>query len=364
MKAFKYRIYPNKTTKKSIDQTIWLCQILYNAALAERIDEYKINGNSLTYQQQQNSLPFLKENNPIYAGVYSQILQDVLKRLDKAYQAFFRRVKLGETPGFPRFQSADRYNSFTYPQGGYSILGNQLKLSKLGRVKIMLHRPMSGKIKTCTVIRKNGKYYACFTCEVEAENLPLVGGMVGIDMGIKEFCITSDGEMIENPRTYRKAEKELRQLQRSLSRKQKRSNNRRKARFGLAKQHEKVANQRRDIAYKTAKYLFSNYDTIIYEDLQIKNMVKNHHLAKSIADAGWGIFFNILESKAKQTLGKRIIAVEPKNTSQNCSQCGRKVAKTLSVRVHKCPFCGLELDRDINAAINILHKGIEVYIIQ
>lgn len=358
MICFKYRIYPNRKTKKTIDRTLWLCRTLYNAALNERIDSYKLESKSLNYYDQANSLAFLKENSPCFKQVHSQVLQDVLKRLDKAYQAFFRRVKAGETAGFPRFQGKERYNSFTYPQGGYSVVGNKLELSKIGKVRIFLHRPIEGKVKTCTIIRKNGKYYACFSCEVEPYQLPLTGQTVGIDMGIKEFCVTSDGEMIASPKTYRKAERRLKQLQRAVSRKKKGGKNRRKAVKLLAKQHEHVANQRKDIAFKTAKYLLDNYDLIAHEDLNIAGMVKNCHLAKSISDAGWGIFFNILESKAKQTLGKQVIAVDPKYTSQKCSKCGEIVPKKLSVRIHKCPHCGLEIDRDWNAAINILHRAV------
>ena len=358
IKTFKYRIYPSCSSQKAVDQTLFLCRILYNAALDERNDSYKLENKSLNYYDQANSLSFLKENNPCFKEAHSQVLQDVLKRLDKAYQAFFRRIKTGETPGFPRFQSAKRYNSFTYPQGGYSIIGNKLSLSKIGAVRIFLHRPTEGKIKTCTIVRKNDKYYACFSCEVEPKEMPITGKAVGIDVGIKEFCVTSDGEMFESPKTYRKAERKLKQFQRSVSRKKKGSKNRKKAVKQLSKQHEKVANQRKDIAFKTVKYLFEKYDLIVHEDLQIKNMVKNHHLAKSISDAGWGIFFNILESKANANAGKQLIAVDPKNTSQMCSKCAEIVPKKLSVRIHKCPHCGLEIDRDWNAAINILHRAI------
>lgn len=358
MICFKYRIYPKRKTKKAINQTLFLCRTLYNAALAERNDSYKLESKSLNYYDQANSLSFLKENSPCFKQVHSQVLQDVLKRIDKAYQAFFRRIKSGETPGFPRFQNAMHYNSFTYPQGGYSIIGNKLSLSKIGTVRILLHRPIEGKVKTCTIIRKNDKYYACFSCEVEAQELPLTGQSVGIDMGIKEFCVTSDGEMFASPKTYRKAERKLKQLQRAVSRKKKGGKNRRKAVQQLAKQHEHVANQRKDIAFKTTKYLFDNYDLIAHEDLNIAGMVKNHHLAKSISDAGWGIFFNMLESKAKTNAGKQVIAVDPKDTSQKCSKCGEHVPKKLSVRTHQCSYCGLEIDRDWNAAINILHRAI------
>jgi putative transposase len=362
VKAYKYRIYPNKKTKKEIDKTIWLCRTLYNAALNERIDEFKLNGKNINYQAQSAGLPFLKEHNDFMANVYSQVLQNVLKRVDTAYQNFFRRVKQGiEKPGFPRFQGVSRYNSFTYPQGGFSMTNNWLSLSKIGKTRVFAHRPLEGKVKTCTIIRKNGKYYVCFSCEVESQELPLTGQAVGIDMGIKVFCATSDGELIESPKTYRKAEKSLKRSQRSVSRKKKGSKRRRKAVLVLAKKHEHVANQRKDIAYKTAHSIFQQYDLIAHEDLNIKGMVKNHRLAKSISDAGWGIFFNILKSKAKQTLGKQVIAVDPRYTSQTCSHCGHVSAENRKDQAHfKCVSCGFDLNADVNAALNIKRLGLSL----
>jgi len=360
LKTYKYRIYPNKEQKQKIDTTIDLCRNLYNAALEHRIYLYKRSGISVTYNAQQNELPELKKVLPEYKTVQSQILQDVLRRLDRAYRNFFRRVKQGKKPGFPRFQSYKRYNSFTYPQSGFSLSGSHLELSKIGNLKVKLHRPVEGIIKTCTIIRKNGKYYVCFSCEAEDKVIPLTYQNVGIDMGVKEFCITSDGEMLSNPRNYRKTEAKLKKQQKTLSRKKKGSNRRRKAVRELANLHEHIANQRKDNAYKVANYLLSKYDTIVREDLQIDNMVKNRKLSKSISDAGWGIFFNILEAKAKQAPGKRVIKVDPRNTSQICSGCGQIVNKNLSERTHSCPFCGLTIDRDVNAAINILNRGLEL----
>ena len=358
IKTFKYRIYPNQKTKKTINETIRLCKNLYNIALEQRISCYKQFEKSINYNHQQNELPDLKNEFPEYKEVYSQVLQDVLRRLDKSFDGFFRRVKSGGQAGFPRFQSSKRYNSFTYAQSGYSVTNNWLELSKIGKARVFFHRTIMGKVKTCTIVRKNGRYYVCFSCEVEAEQLPLTGRSVGIDMGLKDFSITSDGQVFENPRNYRKSEKELKRQQRSVSRKKKGSNRRRKSVMILARKHEHVSNKRLDNAFKVAHELVSDYDTIIREDLQIKNMVKNGHLSKSISDAGWGIFFNVLESKAKQTLGKQVIAVDPRNTSKKCSSCGEMVPKKLSDRVHVCPKCGLILDRDVNAAINILRLGL------
>jgi putative transposase len=356
LKTYKYRIYPNKEQRGKIDQTISLCQQLYNSALEHRIYLYKHGGMNVNYYGQAAELKAIKKVLPEYKTVQSQVLQDVLKRLDKAYQSFFRRVKKGEIPGFPRFQSYKRYNSFTYPQSGFSLTGNHLELSKIGNVKVKLHRPLEGIMKTCTIVRKNEKYYVCFSCEVEEQVIPLTYHDAGIDMGVKEFCITSDGEMFPNPKNYRKTEAKLKKQQQAVSRKKKGSNRHRKAIRELANTHEHIANQRKDNAYKVANHLLNQYDTICREDLRISNMVKNHKLAKSISDAGWGIFFNILDAKAKQAPGKRVVVVDPKYTSQICSNCGQIVKKDLSVRTHKCD-CGLEIDRDINAAINILNRG-------
>ena len=358
LKAFKYRIYPTNVQAQVIDQTIRLCQQLYNAALEHRRYLYKHGGISVNYYDQANELSEIKNALPEYKSVHSQVVQDALKRLDKAYKNTFRRLKLGEKPGFPRFQSFRRYNSFTYPQSGFSLTGSHLQLSKIGSVKVKLHRAMVGKIKTCTIVRKNDRYYVCFSADVEEEQaVPLTYQDVGIDMGIKEFCITSDGVLMPNPKNYRKAEAKLKKQQQSVSRKKKGSRRRKKAIAVLARTHEHVLNQRKDNACKVAKKLIDRYDTICREDLQIANMVKNHKLAKSISDAGWGLFFTILDAKAKQVPGKRVIAVNPKFTSQICSRCGVIVKKTLAVRVHKCE-CGLVIDRDINAAINILNRGL------
>ena len=357
LNAFKYRIYPTKEQAQAIDRTIALCQQLYNAALEHRRYLYKHGRISINYYDQANELNGIKNALPEYKTVHSQVAQDVLKRLDKAYKSFFRRLKLGETPGFPRFQSFKRYSSFTYPQSGFSLSGSHLQLSKIGSVKVKLHRAIAGKIKTCTIVRKNGRYYVCFAVEVEVMAIPLTYQDVGIDMGIKEFCITSDGELMPNPKYYRLTEAKLKKQQRSVSRKRKGSQRRKKAVRVLARTHEHVLNQRKDNACKVAKNILDRYDTICREDLQITNMVKNHKLAKSISDAGWGLFFNILDAKAKQVPGKRVIAVDPKFTSQMCSRCGAIAKKTLAVRVHQCE-CGLTLDRDVNAAINILNRGL------
>ncbi len=212
---------------------------------------------------------------------------------------------------------------------------------------------MTGKAKTITVTRQNDKYYACFACEAEVAPLPKTNKAVGIDVGVTALVATSDGELIEAPKTYHKAEKRLKHLQREVSRRKKGSNRRKKSVRKLARAHEKVGNQRRDMAHKAARHLVDNYDLIAHEDLRVKNMVKNHRLAKSIQDAGWNLFFSILASKAVEA-GRQVVKVPPAYTSQVCSNCGEIVKKSLAVRVHRCHACGLVVDRDVNAARNIL----------
>jgi len=361
LKTYRYRIYPNNRQKQIIDQTIELCRYLYNCGLEHRILAYRQRRASVYAYQQINELPGIKEVFPDYKNIYSQVLQDVLRRLDKTFSSFFRRVKTGEKPGFPRYKGENRYHSFTYPQPQENMIpaNGKVYLPKIGKVKIKLHREIPGNIKTVTVTRRNGKYYACFTVEVESVLLPKTGRTVGIDVGVSAFVATSDGLLVQSPQTYRKAEKSLKTLQREVSRRKKGSNRRRKSVQKLASVHEKIANQRKDIVHKTARYLVNNYDLIAHEDLQIKNMVKNHHLAKSIQDSGWGMFFDILAYKAEEA-GKQVVKVNPHNTSQICSGCGHIVKKTLAVRIHKCPHCGLELDRDINAARNILATALSI----
>jgi putative transposase len=356
-KAYKYRIYPNKRQKQAIDQTIETCRYLYNDFLYERKFMYEYDKTNITYNWQQDSLIYRKKLNPYLQTIHSQVLQDVARRVDKAFKNFFRRVKAGEVAGFPRFKGKGQYNSFTYPQTGYSIVDGKLKLSYMGNVKIKLHREIEGKVKTCSIIRKNGKYYTCFSCEVKTALLADTGMHVGIDMGVADFCITSDGVFYQAPNTYRKAEKALKKAQRKVSRRKKDSRRRKKAIGELSKAHEKVANQRKNIAHKVANVLIKEYDIIAHEKLIIKNMVRNGHLAKSISDAGWGIFFKILSYKA-ESAGRVVIVVDPKNTSQMCSSCGNIVPKKLSERWHSCSYCHYSEHRDVNAAKNILQKAV------
>jgi putative transposase len=367
-KTFKYKLMPTPEQARTLATVLSRCRELYNAGLQERKAAWEQCGVSVTFAMQSAQLPAIKEVRPDYRDINTQVLQEVLHRLDKAFAAFFRRVKAGERPGYPRFQGTDRYNSFTYLQvgkhGGAALDGGLLSLSKIGRICLRLHRPIEGTPKTVTISREADGWYACISCaEVPVTPLPLTGRETGVDVGLKVFLITADGEVIENPRQYRKAERRLSKAQRRVTRRTKGSKRRRKAVHLLKRHHQTVQRQRRDFHHKTALALLRQYDTIYLEDLRVANMVRNRHLAKSISDAGWAAFRTILEAKAA-CAGRQVIAVPPAYTSQDCSgvlpngsRCGERVPKSLSVRTHVCPSCGLVLDRDENAALNIRRAG-------
>lgn len=356
-RTYKFRLYPNPKERENIHFTLERCRLLYNRLLAERIAAYEQTGQRLTYYEQKATLPERKKVIVGLKSVHSQVLQHVVERLDKAYQAFFRRIKNGEKAGFPRFKPENRYNSFTYPQSGFSIKGKQLVLSKIGDVRIRLHRQLQGRVKTCTILVKNGKYYACFSCEVESNPLPISEKQIGIDLGVSRLAVTSEGKNIESPKFLRKSEEKLKQKQRAVSKKKRGSNRRRKAVRELARLHEKVANQRKDVAHKESRKLVHEYGLIAFEDLNIQKMIKNHHLAKSIADSGWNGLVQFVTYKA-ESAGRQVVQVNPYHTSQQCSNCGEMVPKSLAVRVHQCS-CGYVADRDQNAAINILKRALQ-----
>jgi len=300
----------------------------------------------------------MKRASPYLRNVHSQVLQDVLHRVDRAYGAFFRRIKAGEKPGYPRFKGKGWYDSFTYPQwgNGVKLVDGRLILSKIGAIRLHTDRPIEGRPKTCAIVRKADGWYASIACEVVPSPLPPTGKAVGVDVGLESFATLSNGAQIANPRYYRTAERKLKQAQRRLSRRVKGSNRRRKARELLAKAHLKVKRARQDFAHKTARALVNDYDQIAVEKLNIRGMLRNHPLAKSISDAGWDLFLSILIAKAASA-GRIVVEVNPAGTSQLCAQCGEPVPKRLAVRWHSCPYCGCELHRDHNAALNILKKG-------
>lgn len=359
LRAYKYRIYPSHAQKTCLEGWLALCCELYNAGLQERRDAYRVMRKSIAYKDQQNQLPEIKRIRPELSTIHAQVLQDVLRRLDKAFVAFFRRVKKGEKPGFPRFRSRSRYDSFTFSQSGFAIKAGKLRLSKIGRVKIKLHRPLKGKIKTLTITRiSTGKWFACFAVECEPEPLPQVSDAVGIDCGLERFATLSNSEHIANPRFFRQDEKRLAKAQKRLSAATKGSRERMKRRTVVAHVHERIANRRRDFAHKESRKLVNRFAIIVFEDLNIRGMLKNPCLAKSIADAAWNRLVQFTSYKAENA-GRCVVQVNPRNTSQMCSGCGEIVKKHLSVRMHACSLCGLALHRDHNAAINILALGLQ-----
>jgi putative transposase len=359
VKAYKFKLRPSERVEQDFERTLDTCRELYNAALQERRDAYKLCGISINYTVQANQLPEIKKLRPDVGLVHSQVLQDVLRRVDKSFDGFFRRIEKGEKAGYPRFKGHTRYNSFTYPQKGFelNVEGKKLWLSKIGSVKVHLSRPIEGTIKTCQIKREADGWYVIFTVEENnSPYFPKTGKSIGIDVGIENFATPSEGKPIDNPQYFRKAERRLKRAQRNVSRKKKRSSNRKKAVKLLAKQHQKVKRQRLDFFHKESRKLIEKYDEVVFEDLNIKGMVKNHHLAKSISDAGWGTFIVVHTAKAENA-GRSVVKVPAAFTSQDCSGCGERVRKTLAIREHRCIACGLVLHRDHNAAINIKKRG-------
>ncbi len=358
-KTFKYKLVPTPAQERQMFWILTRCRELYNAGLQERRDAWKMRRISVSYYDQAAQLPGIKEVRTEYKDIHSQVLQDVLKRLEKAMQAFFRRVKTGEKPGYPRFQGRNRYHSFTYPQydNGARCDNGFLVLSKIGRIGVRWSRPLEGTPKTVTIAHEADGWYVCFSCaEVPCQELPRTGNEIGIDMGLKSFLTTSEGIHVGNPKHYRVSEKKLIWHQKRVSRRKKGSTRRKKAVAELAKVHQTVRRQREDFHHKEALKLVQQNDVIYVEDLQVANMVKNHHLAKSISDAGWAQFRDILTFKA-ECAGKSVVAVPPHYTSQDCSRCGMRVPKSLSVRTHVCPYCELVMDRDENGALNVKGAG-------
>jgi putative transposase len=358
-KTFKYKLKATPQQEQAMALVVRRCRELYNAALQERKEAWQKCGVSVTIAGQSAQLPDVKEARPEYRDIHSRVLQDVLTRLDRAFQRFFARVQAGETPGYPRFHGANRYNSFTYKQfgNGATLDNGFLVLSKIGRLAVRWSRPLQGTPKTVTIRREADGWYVCFSCaDVPMQPLTPTGQETGIDLGIEAFATLSDGTRIFHPGWYRQAERALKTAQRRVSRRKKGSNRRRKAVKLLAKAHQKVQHQRQDFHHKTALTLVREYETIYHENLQTANMVKNHHLAKSIQDAGWATFLSILSYQAA-CAGREVVAVNPAYTSQRCSGCGVIVSKGFSVRWHRCPECATSLHRDHNAAKNIERAG-------
>jgi len=359
-RAYRFRLYPREKQADQLEKTLTLCRSLYNAGLEHRIVAYR-NGQPATYLQQVNELPQIKKELSEYASVHSQALQETLKRLDRAYKAFFRRVeekrKGGKVKaGFPRFKGQNRFDSVTYPQSGFRLLPNgHLLISRVGEVRMFMHRVPKGKIKTLNVKRDRcGCWYAVLTVDKPAVRKRATR-MVGVDLGLRNLVALSTGEALLAPRFLRRSEAKLKRLQRRVSRKEKGSGKRREAVLRLAKGHRKVERQRTDLLHNLSHRL-ARCD-VVFEKLNVSGMLKNHCLAKSIADASWGRLVKMTVYKAEEA-GGRVVLVDPKYTSQECSVCHSRVKTVLADRIFKCPRCGLIICRDVNAARIVLQRGV------
>jgi putative transposase len=364
-KTFQYQLNPTPEQERTLAHTLMRCRHLYNAAVGERREAWQKCGVSAGYYQQKAELPCIKTELLECGEVNARVLQDVVQRVDRAFQVFFRRIREGRTSGYPRFHGRNRYNSFTYPQvgehGGARLDNGFLVLPKIGRIAVRWSRPIEGPPKTVTISREADGWYAYFSCaDIPVQLLPSTGQETGIDLGLESFATLADGAMIHNPRCRRRADRRLKTAQRRVSRRTKGSNRRKKAVKVLARAHQKVRRPRADFHHKAAHRLVQTNDTIYYEDLQTANMVQNHHLAKSVQDAGWSAFLSILRTKAAYA-GRRVVTVPSAYISQRCSgpKCGVLVVKGLSVRWHSCPQCGTSLHRDHNVALHILRLGRE-----
>ena len=355
-KAYKYRLFPTAAQQEALDVQLGEACRLYNAALQERRDAYQHSGVSLNYYDQANQLKAIRSAGDCVLANFSAC-QDVLRRVDKTFKAFFRRIKTGRKSGYPRFKSRRRFGSYTFPSygDGCRLTGSRLYVQGVGHIKVKLHRPMHGAIKTITVKRECGKWYGCFSVEGAGEPLPATDTYTGIDVGLTTFATLADGMEIDNPRYYKRAHAKLRGAQRRVARRKRGSKNRRKAVVLLQKVHAKIKNQRADFQHKVARQLVTTYGMIAVEDLNIKGLASGM-LARSVNDAGWAAFISKLAYKAEEA-GRKLIHVDPRGTSQACL-CGAEVRKPLAQRWHQCPDCGLSVARDHVSAQLILRQGL------
>ena len=359
-RAFKFRLYPNANQEREFGIALESHRRLYNLCLEQRKTEYETHRRSVRYVDQSAEFKELRADNPYFARLNFSSAQATMRRLDKAYQNFFRRCKGSNgKPGYPRFKGRDHFDSIEFPAYGDGIRlnGRKLRVQHVGQVRVNVHRPVEGKIKTATLKRETNKWYVVLSCDlgdvaVPPNRLP----PVGIDVGLEAFLTTSTGERVENPRFLKHELPALRVAQRTVSRRKRGGKNRRKAAARVRRLHARVANLRREHHHETALNLVRSHGLIGVESLRVSNMLKNHSLARAIADAGWSSFVNILRQKA-EAFGAEVVEVNPAGTSQECSGCGVVVRKPLSQRTHTCPDCGLVLHRDVNAARNILDRA-------
>ncbi|OAK67450.1 RNA-guided endonuclease InsQ/TnpB family protein [Lederbergia galactosidilytica] len=360
----KYEVFPTEKQKETLDRWLQYCRQTYNSALLDKERKYKQNKEHYNRYDMQKQLTVDKKNYPFLKEMPSQPLQEVFVRLQKAFENFFRK-----DARYPKQKKYKEYTSMTFPQFGFNKKGNRMAMSfsgngklyntRLGEIDILLHRPLKAPIKQLMIKRQGNRWYAIFCVEGQALPTTLdIHNAIGIDVGINQYAVLSNGLEHENPRFLRKKERQLKKTQRRLSKRKKGSANYIKQVQRVRQLHEKVGNQRRDFLHKLSYNLTKDYSVIAVENLRIRNMIRNRKLAKSISDAGWGMFRNMLAYKCERN-GGILIKVEPKFTSQDCSRCGNRVKKSLSIRTHICTKCGTILDRDHNASRNILQKGLD-----
>lgn len=350
---YKYRLYPSKKQQQTLFKTLNICKEIYNQLLETNINIYESTEKTL------QKFDYNKLLTGFYPEIYAQVKQNISDRVHKSFQNFFRRCKddSAKKKGFPRFKS--RINSITYPQFGFKFLSQRrLHVSKIGNIPIVLHRIPKGKLKTMTIkVNGVGQWFAIFACEAKISKVKhSSSNQVGIDVGLENFATTSDREHINNPRFFVKSEKRLKRLDRQLYRKKKGGTNRIKAKLILVRQYLKISNQRTDFLHKTSFQLTKRYSFIAVENLDIKEMMHNHHLAKHISDASWNSFIHMLSYKAV-TCGGQLVKTDPRNTSKTCSNCGAIADMPLNQRMYSCSVCGFVCHRDLNASINILKIG-------
>jgi putative transposase len=358
LKTFQYRIYPTSHQKHIMLFTLEECRWLYNHFLESRKNAWEQDEGYLNYHSQATTIPKLKKERYSLNQIHSQVLQNVAVRIDLSFKAFFRRVKLGEKPGYPRFRGRGWYDSFTYPQTGFTIKAGKLFLSKIGDIKIRMHRSIQGTIKTLTIRRlATGKWYASFSCDVVDTPLPESTEVVGIDVGLSSFATLSTEEKIDNPRFFRTDEKSLVRAQRNLSKLEKGTPERQKSRKVVSHIHERITNRRNNFTHQESRKIVNRFGIICVEDIHVNRMVHNHCLAKSIMDVAWGQFDSYLSYKA-ESAGRKFVAINPSYTTQDCSRCGHRQIIPLSERTYHCSCCDLTIDRDYNASLNILARGL------
>ena len=354
-KSYSFRLYPTKAQGTALNAALSTLRHVYNSLLNERKFVYETTGKGISQYEQEKHFAAWRKQFPELKDVHSHLLQNAALRVNLAYAGFFRRVKAGETPGYPRSKGEGQYDSLGFKEwgNGISLKRGNLVVSKIGEIKGKFHREIQGTPKTATIRRHGSKWFVCIACETPTEPLPLCTDAVGLDAGLNSFMALSNGEFIDNPRFFRRDEKALAKAGRKQAKTAKGSQPRKKANKVLSRIHERIRNRRHDFVHQTARRLVNRYGVIAVEKLNVKGMFKNHCLAKSIADVSWSMFRTALTQKA-ESAAREVIAVNPAYTSQDCHACGYRAKKKLSERWHNCPMCTASLDRDTNAAINIL----------